>query len=316
MQISTHDPCRSNSKLLEELIENGYYIGRIKSRIPSTILTWLAKIYLSFDGYQNSGKSSIETAFNLTSWNNKASKNCLRNKILYLVLKPASIATRMLIIAIVDNVSSAKRVIPQYFESIGAQPAGKRIDAYLNEPTEERIIPWHRDGAHDQDFDISSDCSFCTIKCFIFLPPPKHPESAIANGAGSLSLIPSSHKVVRLVDRLYHEGKINGATTMHSGSLRNWSLEEIQTCANQAVSSGYCDAREIRLINRFLMNLEIKPENKLAPRKFMECNGKFFSFVVFDEKCLHMGMGSATARRLVLRRFYLAKRKTRINSPN
>ncbi len=306
--MQTPASLKKSREPLHELIENGYYLGRINSRVTAILLTCLAKIFISLDGNIIGGKNSIETTFTLSNWRRKGSKSKLYRIVVYCLLKPACMLSRVLIINIIDNSCSAGRVIPQYFKAMTAIATRTRLDAYLNEPTKERIIPWHRDGSVPRDFEIDGHYSFCTVKCFIFLPPPRRHDLLATSGAGSLSMIPGSHKVVRLVDRLYHEGKIIGANTMHSGSLRNWSLEEIQACAEQAISCGYCDHEEIRLINDFLANLERNTDGKIEPKQFTECVGSFFNFVIFDEKCLHMGKGSSTSRRLVMRRFYMAKR--------
>jgi len=184
------------------------------------------------------------------------------------------------------------------FEKIAKKVFGKdvileMIDSYYSEKSNKKIIDWHCDIADAaSNPNINYDANKSTIKFFIYM-------SDVQSGNGCLAYIPYSHHIVKVVNKLISEKKINYE--------KFWKLKDLRSLVSKnSIKTLIIDQLGKDKLNTFLENSKFIDENEEDTSKFdFEMNKG--SAVIFDEFGVHRGAMPSKNSRLVLRLFYRKK---------
>ena len=181
-----------------------------------------------------------------------------------------------------------------------------QIDSYFTEKSQNEIIPWHNDlgimkeklnnslaidsfynSAEATILDRKTKVSPRALKFFIYLTDVK-------SNNGSLSIIPSSNKIVKAITKLILERKIP--------LVPYWSLKDLR---NVMLKFNDLILKEIGLekYNNFLNQTKFVDEENLNVTQY-DIEMKKGSVIIFDELCIHRGSAPKYDPRIVLRYFY------------
>tara|TARA_Y100001958_G_C21237897_1_gene564762 strand:+ start:89 stop:937 length:849 start_codon:yes stop_codon:yes gene_type:complete len=198
-----------------------------------------------------------------------------------------------------------EEISDRFFES---KSELNQIDSYFTEKSQNEILPWHNDlgltkkklnnflaidsfynSAEATILDKKTKVSPRGLKFFIYLTDVK-------SNNGSLSIIPSSNKIVKAITKLILEKKIP--------LVSYWSLQDLRNVMlNFEFKEHILKEIGIEKYNNFIDQTNFIDKENLNVTQY-DIEMKKGSIVIFDELCIHRGSAPKNNPRIVLRYLY------------
>lgn len=181
-----------------------------------------------------------------------------------------------------------KEMADQYF---GNKSKLIKIDSYISEVSNEKIIDWHTDQAHSGKTKVKTENLINPkqgiLKFFLFLTDVKKDD-------GDLAYIPQSHKVLFELKKLIFNGRIEYQP--------HWSVKQVykmissNKIRNLIVDKGNLSETEL---NDFIDNISFILKSDDTKKFDNYCNAG--DLMIFDEHGIHRASAPKTNTRFVMR---------------